>query len=411
MTEPKKANHQVNIVRLSEPRVHTNADTLELFDIGGYQVVTKKGQFKEGDLAVYIQPDSVVPQTEAFKFIWAEHALETEQEGYGKCYTDVPERRRRITVRRFRKEWSEGLLMPISDFSSSANFDGQWKQSGDCVYFRNTVGGVTSVPVGDDVSDLLGITHWDGDDVESTVSDNDSRPKRKYPKTLKGWFFFLIYKIGFKNFKKQMNEELAFDVPKFDVENIKNYPNTIKPGENVIVTEKIHGSQGRYFFREGKMYAGSRNFWKAPSSPCVWRKALAQNPWIEKYCREHEGETLYGEVVPTQRGYRYGCEEGETNFFVFDIRQPNQIGPGGDHLPKSVTLNDRPELNTVPVIYEGPWTPEVEKLCEGPSLVPGAKTQREGIVITVADPSRWERGIGRVQLKRVSNSFLEKDSK
>src|SRR5207253_2194699 len=67
LSEYKKANHQANIVRLGEPRVHTNADSLELFDIGGYQVVVKKGQFASGDLAVYIQPDSVVPQTEPFK--------------------------------------------------------------------------------------------------------------------------------------------------------------------------------------------------------------------------------------------------------------------------------------------------------------------------------------------------------
>lgn len=51
----KKANHRVNIVRLGEPRVHPNADSLELFDIGGFQVVTKKGEFKAGDLGVYIQ--------------------------------------------------------------------------------------------------------------------------------------------------------------------------------------------------------------------------------------------------------------------------------------------------------------------------------------------------------------------
>jgi hypothetical protein len=65
-----KANHQVNIVRLGEPRVHGNADSLELFDIGEYQVVTKKGNFKAGDLGVYIQPDSVVPETEVFSFLW-----------------------------------------------------------------------------------------------------------------------------------------------------------------------------------------------------------------------------------------------------------------------------------------------------------------------------------------------------
>src|ERR1019366_5290192 len=99
-----KANHQANIVRLGEPRVHTNADSLELFDIGEYQVVTKKGNFKAGDLGVYIQPDSVVPQTMPFKFIWEPYAttLEHTEEGYGVCWTDVPEKRRRITVRKFR---------------------------------------------------------------------------------------------------------------------------------------------------------------------------------------------------------------------------------------------------------------------------------------------------------------------
>jgi len=105
MTE-KKADHQTNIVRLGQPRIHTNADSLEIYDIGGYQCVTKKGQFKEGDLAVYVCPDSVVPQTEPFRFIW---------EPFATPDSPAPEKRRRITVRRFRKEVSEGLLMPIQD--------------------------------------------------------------------------------------------------------------------------------------------------------------------------------------------------------------------------------------------------------------------------------------------------------
>jgi hypothetical protein len=405
MSEPKKANHQVNIVRLSEPRVHTNADTLELFDIGGYQVVVKKGQFKAGDLAVYIQPDSVVPQTEAFRFIWAQGltaVVDQVQDGNILAHWEVPERRRRITVRKFRKEWSEGLLMPLTDFpgvlTSKAGPPGVTGVNFD---FR-------LVSEGADVSDLLGITHWDGDDVESTVSDNDSRPKRKYPKTLKGWFFFLLYKAGLKSVKKQMNEELAFDVPKFDVENIKNFKNTITPEDDVIVTEKIHGSQGRYFFREGKMYAGSRNFWKSEKSPCVWRKVLRDHPWIENFCRENEGAILYGEVVPTQKGFRYGCDEGETNFFVFDIRKSD-----GEYLPKALTMRGGLGLTLVPLVYEGLFESDVllNALTDGPSLVPATKTPREGVVITVKDPTRWQRGLGRIQLKAVSNKFLEKDSK
>ena len=384
MTEEKKANHRTNIVRLGEPRVHPNADTLELYDIEGYQVVTKQGNFHAGDLAVYIQPDSVVPQTEAFKFIWEPYVTAEATGMLGEQYLGLtPERKRRITVRRFRKEWSEGLLMPRYEFPELMG------------------AGV----VGDDVSDLLGITHWEGEEgFQHNVAGayNDSRPQRRYPKTLKGWVFFLLHKIGL-GFKKQLTEELAFEVPKFDVEALKNYKNALIEGEMVYITEKIHGSQGRFFFKEGTMYAGSRNLWKTAASPCIWRKVLRDQPWIEEWCRVNQNHILYVEVVPTQKGYKYGTED-KAQAFVFDIREM-----GGDYLPKGITLTHS-GLNRVPVLYEGPWSKDlIARFIDGPSTVPHAANAREGIVITAAN-NRYERGLGRVQLKCVSNRFLEKDS-
>lgn len=196
---------------------------------------------------------------------------------------------------------------------------------------------------------------------------------------------------------------MGLDIPKFDVENMKCYKEAIKSGEMVIITEKIHGSQGRYAYLDGKMYAGSRNLWKAADSPCAWRKALVQNPWIEEWCRANEGSPLYGEVVPTQKGYAYGCQPGEVKFFVFDARD---AGNDMNYAPKMVFPKD---VLTVPVLYTGPYDPmTAAKLVDGVSAVDG-KTQREGIVITVADPERWERGLGRVQLKWKSNAFLEKE--
>ena len=386
MSEPKKADHQVNIVRLGEPRVHTNADTLELFDIAGYQCVTKKGNFKAGELAVYIQPDSVVPQTEPFRFIWEPWLSKLSD-------PNVPEKRRRITVRRFRKEVSEGLLMPLSDFVVG---QGKW---------------IASAAEGTDVSEFIGVTHYEGDqDVESTEGITHN-PVRKYPKTIKGWFFWTLYKLGFKGARRQMNMELSFDVPKFDVENFKNFKNTIQDGEEVIVTEKIHGSQARYVYKEGVMYAGSRNYWKASDSPCVWRKALVQNPWIKGWCQAHEGQPLYGEVVPTQKGYSYGCKQGEVKFFAFDARNAD-----GDYYTKAEFLHgltseygDRDFIIRVPILYEGSFNREsIAILVDGVSAVDD-RTQREGIVITVKDPARTQRGIGRIQLKWKSSAFLEKD--
>jgi RNA ligase len=417
----KPSSHQVNVVQLSEPRVHANADTLELFDIGGYQVVTKKGQFKAGDLAVYIQPDSVVPQTPTFAFLWAEYLARPNKCQHrlsdGSCTiafgldqpvchlcaahivngeTALPEEKRRVTVRRFRKEWSEGLLLPVSEFPEVA--------FGLATSVEDETGNVRplepSIQVGDDVSDLIGVTHYEGDSVENTDGSNESKPHRKYPRTVKGWFYWTLFKLGFRGARKNLYEETAYDISKFDVESYQNFKHAIVPGEQVIVTEKVHGSQARYFFKEGKMYAGSRNFWKAENSPCVWRKALRDCPWIEEWCRANEGAVLYGEVVPTQKGFQYGVEPGKANFFQFDIK-----GADGVYFPKEQTLS---MLNPVPVIYAGEWNESVLTTAEGKSWI-DERHMREGVVVTVRDPGRHARGLGRIQLKIKSRAFLEKE--
>jgi hypothetical protein len=410
----KKSNHQANVIRVSEILPHTNADTLEIIPIPpglAYQVVVKKGQFKVGDLAVYIQPDSVVPQTEPFRFIWepyvetlnkqldnvAATAFGIENNG-ADLQGPVPERRRRITVRKFRKEWSEGLLLPLSDFVGTVTPD-------TLLFEQHTY------TEGQDVSDLLGITHYDPDKgTESTSGENMPAPRRRFPKTFKGWFFFLLHKLGFKKAGQQVTEEVSFSVPVYDVEAFKNYKNAFEPGETVTVTEKIHGSNARFLFFDGKMYAGSRTLWKAAKSNCVWRKALAQLPWIEEWCRAHEGYTLFGEVTPTQKGFDYGCKEGEVKFFVFDI-----LSPEGEWVKWIPSWPDTYEilegLTIVPVLYTGPFDlTKITPVVDGSSRVDGARHIREGAVIKPVD-ERQIRGLGRLHLKIVSNVFLEKDGK
>lgn len=67
-------------------------------------------------------------------------------------------------------------------------------------------------------------------------------------------------------------------------------------------------------------------------------------------------------------------------------------------------------IETVPVLYEGPFDAElIKKLVDGPSTVSGAKNIREGVVVLPLKP-RHVPGLGRLQLKIVSNAFLEKDA-
>lgn len=403
--DQKKSNHRVNVVRIGEIVAHPDPETtsLALIYIGGYQLVVRKGQFTPGDLAVFIQPDSVVPQTTPFKFIW---------ESYVGIDGLVPEKRRRVTVRKFRKEYSEGLLLPITDFSEDSLTDryGNTLQAG----IRDIrTGQLVAVKEGDDVSDILGVTHYDPDAATSdTKADQGKGPKRKfrYPKTLSGWLHLIWYYVTGRG--REKTRDVPFTIPTYDVEAYKNYKGTFTEDDIVVITEKVHGSNGRFIFLDGEMYAGSRNQWKARGGNDVWNKALAENPWIEEWCRQHEGYQLYGEVTPTQKGggktFDYGRET--VQFFLFDIRTPDGLWVDFDDYSREDLDLDAFNYYMVPVLYYGPFVfDKVLELVDG-DTVTGGKHLREGVVIKTSR-ERQVRGLGRAQLKIVSNKFLEKDSK
>lgn len=385
------STHKVNVIRLGEIRKHPNADTLGLVDVGGYQIVVKLGEFLEGQLAIYVQPDSVLPDKPEFEWFWAPNAYEG----------GTPEKKRRVTVRKFRKEWSEGLLLKIEDYAYE---------------YPHDQGGFPIWPVeGEDVSECLGITHYSPPEPGESERGPSVKQSKTRPRSLKGWFWYILQHAAYYGSLTLYspwgnvggsNETAPKNTPPiYDVEAFKNFKNTFVDGEDVIVTEKIHGSNARFLYQAntfgGKMYAGSRKLWKSENSKCVWREAIKQNRWIEEWCREHPGYTLYGEVTPTQGGFNYGCENGQVKFFVFDILQPN--GTWMD--PRSVRAAG---LQYVPLFYSGPFDESLIKgFVDGQSTVDGAKHIREGIVIKTA-VERITHGLGRAQLKIVSNKYLEK---
>lgn len=367
---PKPDHHRADIIRLTAEdfHVHTNADNLVIIKLARYQLVTRKEEFKPGDLAVFIQPDSVVPQTEPFKFIW---------ESYVGLDGIAPAKLRRVTVRKFRGEWSEGLLMPLSEVMDNGKYNGILQE-------------------GQDVSDLLGITHYVPEETD-TGGESMKAPhlKPRRPKTLRGWFHFLVRKL----FHRQ-EKPIYLDYPTYDVRALKNMRHPFTDGERVVVTEKIHGSSARYVYVDGTMYAGSREQWKAENSSNIFRNVLSHRPWIEAWCRDHEGYLLYGEVVPTQgEKWTYG-DDYCPQFFIFDIRTPD-----GQWVHDNDDLWD--ELYDgilVPEIYRGPFNNDLitEKFVGGRSIL--GNHIREGVVI------RAESGPRKIA-KVVSNAYLEKDSK
>lgn len=379
------SDHSVRVVRIKEILPHKNADRLEIIPVEGFQVVSGKGQFKIGDLAYYVPPDSIVPERPEFEFVWL-------RDGGGNLRSlapgvPVPDKWRRITVRKLRKEWSEGLLMPLGSLVASE---------------------------GDDVAEALGIMHYDPPEPEESGNSAPSRKQSKvWPRSLCGWIYFLSYwlTLGLYNPWGQLgggNEKAPPNTPPiYDVENLKHFRDVFQPGDEVRVTEKIHGANARYHF-SGHQYAGSRKLWKSKKDASVWRKILACNPGIARWCEMHPGYTLYAEAVPVQKSssgfdYDYGATKDNPQAIIFDVR--NAEGEWVNYeLAREITAGWG--LQWAPLLYQGPYDYEKLKALADGNTATGGNHIREGVVIR-SYPDRYVRGLGRAQLKIVSNKFLE----
>ena len=115
---------------------------------------------------------------------------------------------------------------------------------------------------------------------------------------------------------------------------------------------------------------------------------------------------LYGEVTPRQKGFKYASEQAR--FWLFDIRNPaGQWLDADDILYLTLPQN----IDMVPLLYHGGYDKAIiDLLVDGSTTVKGASHIREGIVIKTTK-DRYRRGVGRAQLKIVSNVFLDMDGK
>jgi len=89
---------------IDEIKYHSNADSLELAIIGGWQVVIRKDDgFKAGDKIIYFEIDSLLPKEKE----WAK---------------PFEKNKFRIKTIKLRKELSQGLILPLSILGKDVDF-------------------------------------------------------------------------------------------------------------------------------------------------------------------------------------------------------------------------------------------------------------------------------------------------
>ena len=198
--------------------------------------------------------------------------------------------------------------------------------------------------------------------------------------------------------------------PVYDLDNYYNRTALLTEGEEVVISEKLEGSTGRFVFTHGKMFAGCKE-WKMEDPNSLWWQCLEQNPWIKKFCEASPDHMLYGEIYGHLKGFPYGRTSNQVFFRAFDIFYKGQW-LNFDEAVWLATLNDdcmtTDETKWVPILYRGPFNIEDTKaLSEGQTTVPNVTHIKEGVVLQPV-PDKTHPKYGRIKLKIVGSDYLLK---
>lgn len=326
----------VTIRRVDQVAKHPNADSLDLIRIGGWQVVAKLGEFKEGDFCVFFEIDSILPDVLQFKFLIDKQGKYYER-GLGA----------RLRTIKLRGSVSQGLALPLSSFPH---------------FFTRVQHDVAS--------------HLDEDFTEAFGVYKYEPPKAGEPGALAGNAAG-AWPAGF---------------PKTDQERIENCYNEMLnltiDGEPLdwIVEEKMEGSSITLFAEDGVFGVCSHNVnLKVDDSNLDNRfvKAALKNGW--NLIAGLDGNWAFrGELVgPGIQGNIYNLTED--HILIFDIWDID--------LQRYLTLDERNEVMNhcaqigvnaefVPCVDYVTALPSLDAIisgADGLSIVPG-NIKREGLV-------------------------------
>ncbi len=343
----------VKVSNVKEVSSHPNAESLEILIVGGWQVVVKKDLYKVGDEVIHVPVDSLVPWEIAEKWGVANYLS-----GYDKYKNNNESvKAGRVKAIRLRGEISHGFVVP-----------------NDCGHLIDS-----------DVKEIYGITKWEPEDASWSVGNAEKSHK-----------YFSKYN---------------------DIQNYRNFNNIFVPGEEVIATEKIHGTNSAIGIikKEGEekdkeLMIGSRTMRRKIGQNSLYEQPLFLVPELEKMLNEIYDEKeevfsviCYGEIYGWVQDLRYGHDKNQVSFIAFDIAV-NGLYMNYDEF---ILWTKKYNIPTVPEIYRGPFDQDkMWELSQGKTLISMKDPHmREGIVVRPVI-ERTNCKISRVILKMVSNEYL-----
>jgi RNA ligase (TIGR02306 family) len=335
--------HRVDVVKINSIENHPDSETVNL------------GIARVGGFSVIVNKTTFNPDI-AYCYIQPDSLVPVKREEFAFLAPRAGDKEMyRVRVMKLRGFYSQGLLIP-----APAGFN-----------------------EGDDAAEFLGVEHYEPP-VDIHLGGNNVSAPRRMKDTKAGEVF----------------------VPIYDVENYNRFVNCFQAGEEVVATEKIHGTNVAATFVEGQLYVRSRNYWKKDEEGCAWWVAIKKYPQIARFLEENEGTVVFGEVYGRVQCLRYGLDN-DLAIALFDIFK-DWTWLNWDESQEIVKKYDLP---WVPLVYRGPFDEQILKgLAEQDSIVATAPAGsiREGIVVKSVISGRIHPLLGRVQLKMIGNRYLDK---
>jgi len=371
---------------------HPNADAIEIARVGDYQSIVKKGQFKDGDLGVYIPEQALVPQ-----WLLEEMGLWDSTRGKGGLAGSVGNRVKAIKLRGI---VSQGLMVPGTPYNDTSIMVVAQEHEGNQ--------GMALLAEGEDASEALGITKWEP----------------HIPSHMAG---------------KIAGVDLAATLG-YDFENLKKRPELFEDGETVVITEKIHGtlmqigvvpeSMANERYYKGRVTISSKGMGRQgfvldfTDETNLYIQCAKKHDLFEKalkYFGDAANEVnkphfmvgeVYGLTLSGAGVQDLTYDREQLGFRMFDAVCGTRGNEQWFHWDEFCAAATEMDVPIVPVLFVGPYSKEVVlEHTNGNTLVQPTITRnyisqiREGVVVKSASEAQHPQ-YGRKIAKSVSDAYL-----
>lgn len=378
-------------VKVDEIKPIEGRDRVECAVVGGWTIMVRKDQFKPGDIGIYFEIDSQLPEKPELEFLAAKHYK-------------IKTQKYKTPVGQF---WSQGLLMGIEDFPQGTfnKYD---------VSVEHTF-----------LTKALEVKYADPEDnsrkSKSSVDKYQKMAQRMGKKFAKQPYRWLMKRMWGKKLlflfygKKKDSRKWPEWVVKTDEERVQNMPWILENKNEWIVTEKIDGTSTTFTMKRLKhnkfdFYICSRNVvFDKPDKNCYYDT----NVYVEMAEKYHIEDVLK-QIMTNRPDLEWVTLQGETYGEGIQKRDYSMKGHdfvGFNFITSAGGRWNSVESSKVMAAFGIPWVPIVDEhfvlpdtveellnIATDKSVIDGG--MREGLVFRSPD--------GTQSFKAVSNEFLMK---